>query len=182
MEQQLYRVTCGCGKTQDVTAGDAGSTIPCGCGRAVEVPSLGRLKASVGLPARSADLEVKLLLNDGSLPVETQCAMCDLTTTHQVFVWVECERRDAKEAMPYWQQVLGFGLFGWLLGSLLVSRSERWSNLHGRDVAFDLPVRVCEDCAPDVRTVRAAREVLLRTDLYARLLEKYPHAKLYPPS
>ena len=39
-----YEVTCTCGKVLSVSEGMAGSSMPCGCGRAVSVPSLSELR------------------------------------------------------------------------------------------------------------------------------------------
>src|SRR5687768_7037802 len=41
-----YPVTCECGKILEVTAGLAGTTLTCACGRPVSVPSLRAMRAA----------------------------------------------------------------------------------------------------------------------------------------
>ncbi len=69
MSQQTYPVICDCGKVHEVTGGQAGSSFPCGCGKTVEVPTLGTLKRSVGQSAVSADWEIEHRLAEKSLSV-----------------------------------------------------------------------------------------------------------------
>ena len=62
---QTYPVACVCGVVHRVTAGDSGSSLPCDCGKSVEVPSLGVLRVRAGKPLRvigelHPDLEVVL--------------------------------------------------------------------------------------------------------------------------
>lgn len=40
----MFQVTCPCGKMTPVHAADAGSTVQCGCGQPVAVPTLGQLR------------------------------------------------------------------------------------------------------------------------------------------
>ena len=155
--------------------------MPCSCGKAVEVPSLMQLKQSIGQPTKSADSEIRSRLDDGSLPLESRCAVCDAATAHMACVYVECERRDVKDSVPLWQK-LPVTVLGWVLGTILIWCTDYDTQLVGRDVSFHLPVRVCEYCVTRVRTVKAARQALLRSELYARLLEKYPHARVSPPN
>lgn len=44
--QMRFEVPCECGRRLCVTAGDAGATLKCACGRPVEVPNLNELRAS----------------------------------------------------------------------------------------------------------------------------------------
>ena len=47
MSQQTYPVACECGKEHAVTAGQAGSSLGCGCGRTVAVPAYSVLRTRV---------------------------------------------------------------------------------------------------------------------------------------
>ena len=60
-----FEVPCECGRRRRVTAGDAGATLRCECGRAIQVPGLRELQAfapvptdvpTQPVPARSAQL------------------------------------------------------------------------------------------------------------------------------
>jgi hypothetical protein len=48
-----FEIPCECGRRLTVTAGDAGATLRCGCGRTVQVPGLHQLRASA--PTRSEE-------------------------------------------------------------------------------------------------------------------------------
>lgn len=180
MSQQTYPVVCACGLTHQVTGGQAGSSIACGCGRNVEVPTLGTLKRSVGLSAVSADWEIERRLKEGSLPLEDACVLCGAETRDTLRVGVQCERSEVKSDFKWWYWVfLPLGpIFRWVLR--YARRTDRRRRL-GRDVAFRLPVRVCEECEPRVQTVEGARAAMMKSELYARLLAKYPHASITPP-
>lgn len=176
MSQQTYPVKCECGKEHAVTGGQAGSSFPCACRRTVEVPSLGALKRSVGQSSISADLEIEHRLDDGSLPLEDRCVLCGTTTRSKVVISVVCEQEEKKGGVR-WYHFLLSPLFA--LAALGLSGSA--GRQVGRNVRFRLPVRVCRDCESRVQTATGAREALERSELYARLLVKYPHAAIFPP-
>ena len=182
--QQLFPVPCECGKVYEVTAGSAGSKFACECGRTVEVPSLVKLRASVGQSGLSADFELDQMLGTGALPVEDTCGICGMKTARTGHSTVVCERaREEKQGRPLQAVALGclFGLlFGWILYRL--SNPNRPGRAVGRDVFYSLPIRVCESCAGEKWTVDVTRSVLERTPLYARLLAKYPKAKISLPA
>ena len=177
---QTYPVVCECGKEHAVTGGQAGSSFPCACGRTVEVPSLCTLKRSVGQSSVSADLEIEHRLADGSLPMEDRCVLCGTATDYEMPIRVECERSEVRSSIKWWYWLfLPMGL--WFLIVMLIAALTKREQKLGRDVTFRLPVRVCDECEPGVRTVDAAREALRRSPLYARLLDKYPHAAIFLP-
>lgn len=179
MEQQTYPVACECGKVQDVTGGKAGSSFACPCGKLVEVPTLGTLKRSVGLSAVSADLEIRHRLAERSLPIESDCVLCKLRTDDTLRVTVVCEQSEEKSSFKWWYWVF-FPIGFWFLLLLVFAYFTRRDERLGRDVSFTLPTRVCHRCAPQVRTAVDAADVLRQTVLYARLLDKYPHATVTP--
>jgi hypothetical protein len=71
---------------------------------------------------------------------------------------------------------------GWigLLGAALGWRkSEReW----GKDVIFELPLRVCEACCEELTTASAVKEAMREVPLYRRLLLKYPNVLVALPA
>jgi hypothetical protein len=175
MVAPTYPVRCECGATLQVPGAAAGTTRTCRCGRAVEVPTLARLKTSVGEATVSADLELEHLVAAGALPLEQECVTCGRQTSHCAVVSVVCERPEETGHVPLWQQVLLFTVSLWLyVLQMMTKRTE----VHGRNVAFQLPVRVCPGCAEGLTTKAAVRDVLTRTPVYERLLGKYPHAQV----
>jgi hypothetical protein len=175
MAAKTYPVGCECGATIHVPGTSAGTTFTCQCGRQVEVPGLARLKASVGQAVLSADLELQHLTAAEALPLEKDCVICGRTTDDQVAYRVVCERPETKGRVPLWQQVLLMGLSPLLY---VFHMSGQRVEVHGRDVAFRLPVRVCEGCAQTLTTPAAVRDAMDETPVYARLFDKYPDAKI----
>lgn len=178
MTQKTCPVPCGCGVVHPVASSAAGMRLSCSCGATVEVPSLVRLKASVGESAVSPDFEIEQRLRDGSLPVESCCVVCEESTENTRLVAVECERQETIEKNPLPMSILLWLLFGWwsFLFRPLIPGSETKSI--GRDVRYRLPVRICCDCEQELETADGRRAVVRETALYARLLRKYPNARM----
>ena len=131
----------------------------------------------------SADFELDQMIGSNALPVESTCGVCGVETPHARSVLVVCERaQEKKEGRPLQAVALGC-FFGLLLGWILyrMSNPNRPGRAVGRDVAYRLPVRLCEGCAAGRWTVKLTRTVLDRTPLYARLLDKYPDAQIGTP-
>jgi hypothetical protein len=181
MEVKTYPVPCGCGTTHQVRAAQAGSTFPCRCGRTVEMPSWRALKTAAGESVTAPELELTALLREDALPLESACVLCGRDTAHAVSVNVECERRWTRGGeTPVWAWVVGHALFGWL-GWFVLSLRNTEVREYGRDTAFVLPVRLCEPCDEGATKFAAVRDALRRTPAYARLLDKFPHAKIARP-
>ena len=174
-----YPVRCDCGQVHRVAATLAGSRFTCPCGREVAVPSLSRLKAAAGETAFSPDVRVEQMLNLGMLPQETRCVVCGTATSGVAHVWATCERAFVKKdpSRTWWVVALGWFFFGWLALILLLLRA-RDDRVHGSDVQFRLPLRVCPDCAPDLAAPGTLRDAVLAVPIYAELLDKYPDAGL----
>lgn len=51
----IFKLTCVCGRTLEVRAGDAGSSFPCACGKDMAVPSLSELKAIITAEEAQSD-------------------------------------------------------------------------------------------------------------------------------
>lgn len=172
MAWQKYPVSCACGTVHEVSAGSAGSTFACECGRPVEVPSLVKLKASVGKAAVSADFELDQLVGTSALPMEETCGACGAATAGVRHVNVSCERSEERQSTTWAWSPLA------LLAGAVRFVGERTTRRLGRDVAYRLPVRVCDGCAARSWPRTEVRALLERTPLYARLFDKYPHAKV----
>ena len=171
-----YEVRCECGKAHPVTAADAGSSLRCGCGRAVEVPPLHQLRASAGQAALSPVVEVRSLLLRGQLPATRDCACCHRETDGLLRVSVECERPIVKNSTSKAEWLAGCLLFGWL-GALVMFRS-REPIVHGEEVVLTVPVRVCDACRDTLADPGILRQALRQTPVYAALLDRYPNARI----
>jgi len=113
----------------------------------------------------SPEILIEVALSQGELPTSQTCVRCGEVTDHTAFVWAELERAQIKR--PSWTiNPIGL-LFGWLV----LSRSGQVRVL-GRDRAYRLPIRLCEDCCPLRR--RELREAVAQEPLYRQLLDKYP--------
>jgi hypothetical protein len=158
----------------------AGTTVPCYCGRPVQVPSLRELRrlAGVAEPPPSPELMVEALLLAGELPEERVCVLCGTATEGVVGCRTECEKARVESGKPpLWAVVAGFLTFG-LLGAVLVRASTGPEVEWGKDRVFDLPLRVCDGCRPRLTTPKELKDALRRVPLYGQLLGKYPRAKV----
>jgi len=93
---------CGsCGRRIGVTAGMAGTQVPCQCGQTIAVPLLSDLRRDIGRGAYGdSPLAVvkRLLAGKDSLPGE-MCAACRRPTTERIVCLAECESPQA-ERLP----------------------------------------------------------------------------------
>ena len=92
LHEMDFPVRCECGRLITVSAGSAGARFPCVCGQTIEVPSLGALRQSIGLPAVDVPLEVEVwsMLESGELP-PPKCIGCGLDAERISYV-AECEQ------------------------------------------------------------------------------------------
>ncbi|MBY0456853.1 MAG: hypothetical protein K2V38_05915 [Gemmataceae bacterium] len=187
-----YEARCACGKVIEVSAADAGASVSCPCGKMVDVPPLHQLRAVAGEDVLSPAVRVQTLLLQKRLPGTRECAVCFRETDELVRVDVVCERA-RPTAPPQESQAdrVGSGclfLFAFFGGSfpgvlaanrLMSEPNERADpNQGGQDVAFILPLPVCEVCRPQVEDQRALPQAVGTIPEYAALLEQYPRAKL----
>lgn len=182
MAWQKYPVPCECGVVHEVAASAAGTSLACVCGKSVRVPSLAKLKASVGQTAVSADFELARILGTGRLPVEDTCGVCGQKTDNRLQVPVVCEQQELKKEHTVVGSLVSRALVSLLtLGFLRYDPGDDPGQQVGRNVAYLLPIRVCTTCAAGKWTTELTRSVLERTPLYARLFDKYPHATVSTP-
>ncbi|MEO2091050.1 MAG: hypothetical protein ABGY75_16390 [Gemmataceae bacterium] len=181
MKQQTYPVVCECGKTHPVGGGAAGSSLACGCGRTVEVPTLTALKASAGGEGLAPEMEIEGLLLARKLPLEPDCALCRRPTDDKFHCQVRCEAPTLKPPMTFWQLVLMVLFFPFLgaklfFAAVLIDKAD--GTLTGRDVSFRLPVRMCRACMAELESWEVVTQAIRRTPVYAHLLDKYPNSRL----
>lgn len=178
-----HEVRCECGKRRGVTAADAGASLPCGCGRTVEVPPLHQLRTAAGEEVLSPAVRIQTLLLEKKLPGTRECAVCFRETDDLVHVSVECEVGRVVGRAPN-QDSFASGclvVFGGLPGLLLAGRLRRDSGplrQVGQDVGFTVPLPACEVCQPNLDGPAALRVALRHVPEYAALLKQYPHARV----
>src|SRR5262245_55140066 len=131
-----YEVRCECGKVHKVSGSDAGTSVPCECGRKVEVPPLHTLRAAAGEAALSPVVRIQSLLYEGRLPGTRDCAGYGRETDGSSQVSVVCERVITTSGASIGEVLGGWLLLGipWLL--VLANRSTP----QGTEVAFLLPL------------------------------------------
>ncbi len=175
-----YEVECACGKAHAVSAADAGASLSCACGRTVEVPALHRLRMAAGEAGVSPAVQLQAMLVNNELPGTADCACCHRATDHLIRVTVTCERATpvSRGDDSIVNRALLSGclllLTGWFFWSWRTSNAP--PAMHGTDLSFFLPVRVCEVCARDLTTPAAVRAALSATAVYAAVLRQYPDA------
>jgi hypothetical protein len=175
MAAKTYPIGCECGATIHVPGTSAGTTFTCKCGRQVEIPGLARLKASVGQPPTSPDFHLANLVQAGALPLESDCVLCSVRTDNKAVYLVVCERPEVgTPVMPVWQWVIYIALNILAPWKLFFLTAGEEGAVHGRDVTFRLAVRACETCVQTLTTAAAVRAAMCKTQVYARLFEKFP--------
>jgi hypothetical protein len=171
----MYQVTCECTKTHSVTLADAGASLPCGCGRRVEVPALHRLRLLAGESVFSPDVRIRALLHENRLPGTDKCACCGQRTDTLAQVWIQYEWEMRKHTNR-WHNVAGcltlaFLGFGWF-------KSSSETTVQGSDQTVVVPVCVCNGCRHKLEDKSWLREALCKTPDYADLLDRYPEARI----
>jgi hypothetical protein len=182
-------LTCECGKSHIATEKNAGSQIPCGCGRLVAVPTLSKLRTQAGKDAyvtNPAEAIRKHQRESGS-PAGDRCILCGSTSPIHYTYDAVCESSRLKAASS---DQSGTNVF-WIMlvpGVIrlirrLVKRCDRSTDAvrvgHDIEVSFDLPV--CDACtrtAGDMTRPRVSKELMRRVPLYNDLLAYYPNLTL----
>jgi hypothetical protein len=170
-----YRLSCACGQQVTVNESAAGTTVTCPCGRAIDVPSWRELSIRSGrrAPALSPELVIETLLAAGKVPFEPICARCGAETDRQVQVMAECERVQVKGGGLSWLTLTLSALF---LPVLIFYRKSQVA--HGRDKVYWLPLPVCQPCQGQLPDEASLRRALQKVEVYARLLKKFPKARI----
>lgn len=176
-----YSVPCECGKRVPAGAGDAGATLRCTCGRAVEVPSLHQLRLSAGEEALTPVLRIRAMLAAGLLPGKTACVVCGAAQARSERVHVECERVRVVDGPSKGEIVtgcIGFVFFGWLLALAAVGSLQKHRREYGDDVSVQVPLPVCDGCRGSLGTATGLRAAVRAQPDYADLLDRYPNARV----
>ncbi len=155
------------------------------CGGTVDVPALHTLRASVSEQKLSPAFRLEALLFDRRLPGTRSCAVCGQETDFLIQVSVVCERGTSKPDGSSRDEVAGESL-GCLLGSFLgagpwqesTHEAYRLSRQIGQDIAFIVPLPICDSCRPVLEVPASLRRALRQIPEYAALLDRYPDARI----
>lgn len=174
-----FRVDCPCGKRTTVTEGDAGAMLQCSCGRAFQVPALHQLRSQTGLTphALSPEVVIERLLLAGRLPPTRACAGCGEQTDEALKVVVECERSWVRQTGGVSWAALFLGLLPFILVHIFY-RERPETKEFGKDKIYSLPLPVCLGCRPPLCDGMSIKHALRKVPDYARLLDKFPDAKV----
>lgn len=176
-----FHVDCRCGRQVEVRAADAGGEVTCPCGNVNAVPSLSALRRRAGLTSYEGSIAgtIRRKLADGELPLGDLCARCGMPTEETLQCSIECERTSPR-ASDSWATVL-LGAFTGIGTWLQLQEQYLNTEVTGRELVVEAPLRVCADCRRRLRkrTRRNELRALLKTvPEYAELLREYPHAGL----
>ena len=171
----MYPVPCSCGQQREVPSTEAGRTYQCTCGLTVEIPTLRELKQSVGESSTVVELEIEYKLNQKLLPESSICEICQIPTEESATAIVVCESITQKSESKL-SSLATFLLFRWVGLILKPDFAGGRERDVGRHVQFPLPIRICSACRDQNRG--KAKTILKNIPLYARLLQKYPHAEV----
>jgi hypothetical protein len=176
---------CKCGEVHTVHHLSAGRELACRCGRSLQIPLLSQMRSMSGSEELqlSPALEIEQLLLAGALSKTTHCVDCGLETDHGVEIVVECERAQTEHARSWPTMIFNLLTFPvFVIGGLLIFRfpgSRQPPTEKGTDRIYTLPVKICGSCAAQIRGPKEAKRVLGLVPVYARLLKKYPEAKVF---
>ena len=145
-----FSVRCECGQEHSVATTQAGTSLACLCGRSIEVPRLGELRARAGLqPVAENAVEItRRLTKEGKLPTGKCCLICGATTDSIYTPVAECETESSQTRHDWASRVIVILLASplFVLSYLFSGRGDEIVATHGRDTHVGLPLRICERC------------------------------------
>ncbi|MBI1324440.1 hypothetical protein GC170_14820 [bacterium] len=176
-----FALNCTCGRSFDVQAGQAGSTLKCQCGAEVQVPSVSKLREMAGKAAYEVGVidQINGMIDRGELPAGGVCAVSGSKTEDVMEILVKTEKfQGARDFRAYAILGLLFSPIVFLLSpSMMVSRAQHPEG-SGRDTWVRTPLFVDSKYQQKVR--RASQKKLKRwlrsVPVYAKLLDEYPQA------
>ena len=176
-------VTCECGIVYPVSLTDAGLPIDCKCGKSFYIPSLSKLRESVGespIPLNTVET-IQAMIHNGSLPSRDDCPYSSRPANETVFFRVQCEVPWSGESKPtHLQKVLLTMIFGWF-GNLFIFLKSQETMECGRDTSIEVPLQISSDFRDKILRIRnqsKLKALLSKTPIYARLLKEFPDATI----
>jgi hypothetical protein len=142
-----FHLDCECGASLRVTESAAGASLPCACGRTLQVPPLSEMRRQAGKPAYQARarLVIERMVADGELPPRT-CVACGSTPAGVVDIVTECEKEWTRATGP--SRTIGF-LFLGLWAFFLREQEER---VLAHKVSVWTPLTFCSVCRRGLRS------------------------------
>jgi len=181
-------MSCHCGRTIVARAKDAGGSITCKCGNAIQVPRLSELRQLAGAdPFVTNPVEtIRKLQAQGSEPAGKTCLLCGSSTPVFYVCNAQCESSHVKITggddmnifirvlcVLFLPAVLAFAL-------LLRGRAPKVAERRGHDVEVSFHLPVCRPCTGTLGkiTPARARKLMGKVPVLKELLEYYPRMKL----
>ncbi|MGE3808954.1 MAG: hypothetical protein AB7K24_30185 [Gemmataceae bacterium] len=120
---------------------------------------------------------IQAALYSGQLPCGTECAGCGKNGESIAVVILECERIWFKDiSAPGWVKVI-LTVPAFFFGGLL-ALWHRDEVAHGQHRIYHLPLSICAGCLPLLSAKKTIFACLRAVPDYARLLDKYPAARV----
>ena len=177
-----FSFACRCGRAITVSPSQAGSTVRCGCGEKVGVPSLSRLRELSGKEAYESGIgdAIQRMIQTGEVPEGDICAVSGKTTGDTIDLEILVPRA-FREGTSRRQNALLIFLLGFLALPLLVVRG-RGGTMIDEEGALTLrvPLRVAAPYHSKVRGMsqRRLRRLLCSVPVYATLLKENPLSRV----
>jgi hypothetical protein len=184
MKSVEVELACECGWHVVARSGDAGDSIPCRCGRTVNVPNLGRLRMMAGQDAyvtNPAEAIAKLQRTGGS-PAGNNCLLCGSHSPTLYRCDANCESSHVKGATEKnfsmilsWLAFVSMAFFAGL--AFLRQSKETQLEVRGHDVAVTFDIPLCDAClatAGSPERIKNAKRLMGLVPPYRELLTHYP--------
>jgi hypothetical protein len=177
-----FSVDCECGRQIKVAASQAGTEIPCDCGRLTSVPLLSKLRTSSGLDAYESGIvgTINRMIAEGELPWGDECAISGLPTLEICELKVHCEKQWTKTDTDStrWFLFVAILLSPFLFFRVWLrnERTDPSTEVHGRDTVVRTPLRVRKEFAAKLGRMnqRKLKRLLKTVPIYEALLKEYP--------
>jgi len=184
-----YTVACHCGNEIGVSASQAGSSVSCDCGQAVDVPRLSLLRRSAGEEGVPLGIieRIELLIDKDRLELGESCVVSGVRTTSVLHFHVQCERIWQRGGSPgFFMLILQILIripFGRIGQAMWQDDADDPVEEFGRDSSIVVPLHVAPEYHQQVlgcRNQRKLKKMLRTVPIYDELLDEYPGAIISP--
>jgi hypothetical protein len=174
-------VNCTCGKSIEVMESQAGTILTCACGKDVSVPRLSELRrqSSETTCDASPELVVRYEYGSGKEAVGGDaCACCSGVPVNRVLCFIECEKPRSKgeHSWLFWICISLLSL-PWAFLYYVVRLGQRSEMTEGK--SFEFYLSLCSSCREAPLEGDLLRKIVRQEPAFARLLAKYPAAKVW---
>lgn len=182
-----FSLKCQCGRAITVAGSQAGSTVMCGCGAEVKVPSLSRLRELSGKDRYESSIcdTIRRLVQSGELPAGDTCAVSKKPTDDviEIEILVPMLGKGNEGISKTGLITLLFGIYGLIYVALFAFYTALFGRPQFQEEGTTTvlaPIRVAQRYHGKVRRMSQARlKRLLRTvPVYARLLDENPYSRI----